>query len=1090
MSIRQYIITLLTALLAGACSQKPKTLFQLLSAEQSGVRFENKLNESESQNILAYEYFYNGGGVAAADFNNDGLTDLYFTGNQVNNKLYLNRGQLSFEDITQQAGVQGRPGGWKTGVSVADVNADGWLDIYVCYSGNLAPAMRKNQLFINNKNLTFSEQAAAYGLDDDGYGTQAAWLDYDADGDLDVFVMNHNLRGYQRKEAAVMRDDTDPYAGDKLFRNDTQNGQGKFVEVTQQAGIKSNPLGFGLGLVVADVNLDGKPDIYVGNDYVEDDYLYLNQGNGTFRDVAKQALQHTSQFTMGVDIADFNNDQLPDIFTLDMLPEDNARQKKLIFPDNWNVYQAQLENGFHHQNMRNSLQLNYGNGTFGEIGQLAGVSNTDWSWAALFADVDNDGWKDLFVTNGEVRDYTDGDFAKYYADERIKVENGQTPKSLLEHLKQMPTSQTHPYIFKNQRNLTFSNQVEAWGFDEPTTANGAVYADLDNDGDLDLVTNNNNELARVYQNTQQDNLPNNYLALSLKGPPANPFGFGAKVFVRTDTTLQYQEYSPVRGFQSSLNGPLHFGLGTATQASVRVQWPDGKQQTFGNVTANQALKVSYTNAQMATVSTEPLVSSPLLEPTQEQIDFLHTEDPEIDFNRQILLPYLYSYRGSRMAVGDVNADGRPDVYVGGARNQAGGLFLQDAQGRYHATTQKAFELDRYSEDQDAVFFDADGDHDLDLFVVSGDYALLKNDTWQADRLYLNNGQGTFTRQSLPAENLNGSCVKAFDLGADGDIDLFVGGNVVPGEFPRAEASYVLINNGKGLFEQQLIGSLGIINDASALDANRDGTQDLLVVGEWTAPTLLLNRQGKLQAQPLPGTNHLKGWWNSVVTADLDADGDLDVVMGNIGLNHQFKASAQQPLSLFATDVDGNGTIDPFMSYFIGEQAYPAAGRDEALEQVVLLRKQYTSYEAFGRATLPDLLGSTFDQAHRSDITFTETCLLENTPAGFVVRPLPIQAQFGPVHAVAVQDFDQDGLPDLLLAGSQSKFRLRIGRMDANAGVLLRNRGKFAFEYVTQTRSGLRLSGDVKDVEVIGQRLVFSINNNKPLIYKYLSNSPK
>lgn len=1085
-------------------------MFEITNSDKTGILFKNQLTETEDQNILTYEYFYNGGGVAAADFNNDGLIDLYFTGNQVANKLYLNKSQgkdksLSFEDITQQAGVAGRLDSWKTGVSIVDVNSDGWLDIYVCYSGNMPTEKRKNQLFINNHNLTFTEKAEEVGLADTGYSTQAAWLDYDQDGDLDMFLVNHNLRGYQRKEAALMRTERDENAGDKLFRCDSSpsaTGKGldiNYVDVSAEAGIKGNPLGFGLGVVVADVNQDGLPDIYVGNDYVEDDYLYLNQGDGTFKDQAKEMLAHTSTFTMGVDIADFNNDLAPDIVTLDMLPEDNARQKKLIFPDNWNVYQAQLQNGFHHQNMRNMLQVNTRVRSekqemrntapqssltphFSEIGQLAGISNTDWSWAALFADLDNDGWKDLFITNGEVRDYTDGDFAKYYADEQMKEQMGQGKKALLDHLKQMPASKTHFYAFQNNRNLTFTNKVNEWGFSEPSIANGAICADLDNDGDLDLVTNNNNETAQVYKNFSQERNPQNWLNIKLIGSSNNLFGIGAKVVVTANGLQQYQENYTVRGYQSSMAVPLHFGLGKTETVSLTISWPDGKNQQVANIKVNQTLTVQYQPNLSQSPKSE--VPNQVWFSPSNPLDFTHTENPEIDFNHQILLPYLYSYSGARMATGDANGDGLTDVYIGGASNQAGALFFQQKNGSFSSSKQLDFEADKTSEDRDAVFIDADGDKDLDLYVVSGEYAMPREHVAQSDRLYLNDGSGHFKHctECVQPDQHHGSVVKSLDVEKDGDIDLFVGGSVIPSQYPLAEESYLLLNNGKGTFRKQSLGNLGLVSDAVVVDLDKNTFPDLVVVGEWMSPLWLKNSSGKLQVGDcqLPTES---GWFNRIVADDLDNDGDTDFVLGNLGLNCQMHCSNAEPLTLHYGDFDKNGRIDPFMSYFIQGKSYPAIGRDEALEQLGSLRQKFINYESFGKATIEDLLGENINEAKQLAINFAETCILENTGKGFTIRHLPMQAQFAPVYAIAVEDFDHDGQKDILLAGNNSTYRLRIGKMDANQGVLLKGKGKLQFEHVPQQQSGLHLQGDVKDIKQVGNSLIFSINNQKVAVYK-------
>ena len=1075
-----------------SCSRKEELLFKRMDASATGITFANRLHETEELNILTYEYFYNGGGVAAGDFNNDNLVDLYFTGNQVENKLYLNQGRFKFEDITAKTGVAGRKDSWKTGVSLVDINADGWLDIYVCYSGNLPLELRENQLFINNRNLTFTEQAKAYGLADAGYSTQAAFLDYDLDGDLDCFLVNHNLKDYERNpDASAMRTKRDEYAGDKLFRNDN----GRFKEVTQTAGIKSNPLGFGLGLAVADVNVDGLPDIYVGNDYVEDDYLYVNQGNGTFKDTLREMLSHTSRFTMGVDIADVNNDARPDIFTLDMLPEDNTRQKLLAFPDNWNNYQSMLANGFHHQNMRNMLHINNGVVGFSEIGQLAGVSNTDWSWAALFADFDNDGWKDLFVTNGEIKDFTSSDFIKYTADEQMKAAAGQPHESLLEQIRKMPSSPTHNYIFKNNGNLTFTDKTTDWGFGKPTVANGAVYVDLDNDGDLDLVTNNNNEAAGIYKNNILENSisgkpQTSFLKIRLKGPASNPFGVQAKVFVECGGLRQYREFSPVRGFQSSIVDALHFGLGKGVHpAKIRVVWSDGKTQTVDNVKTNRMLVLDYRNASLPPA--ENISARSIFQADPDTPGFAHKENYTNDFTRQILLPYQYSYTGARMATGDVNADGLIDLYVGGARNQPGKIFLQRQNSIFPEVRTPAFQVDSVYEDKDAVFFDADGDKDLDLYVVSGDYSQPKNSVFQQDRLYENNGKGSFTRDkaALPDEFLNGSCVKPFDVDRDGDLDLFVGGTVVPGEFPRSEPSLFLINNGEGKFSTGHSLALGLVSDAVVLD--RNGSPNLVVVGEWMPPKIVSFQNAKPAIADLPVRDAggrfrtLNGWWNRIAAGDLDGDGDQDLVLGNLGGNCQMKPSETEPIRIAAADFDGNGTLDPVLSYYMAHQQHPAVSRDELLEQIVSLRRQYTDYQSFATATMEDLFpGNALKNATTYRIDFTETCILENAPAGFVLHSLPLPAQYAPVYAIAIHDFDGDGKKDLLLCGNQSQYHLRIGRMDANHGFLFRNKGGFHFEYVPQNISGLHLDGDVKDISAVNADMwIFSVNNGPVQAYR-------
>lgn len=1101
----EWVIGVAALLCMGSCQSKP-TLFERLDASETGIAFTNQLTETETANILAYEYFYNGGGVAVGDFNNDGLPDVYLTGNQVANKLFINQENLHFEDITDQSGAAGRAEAWKTGVTLADVNADGWLDIYVCYSGSFSPEKRKNQLFINlgsknngKKEVRFTEQAEAYGIADAGYSTQGLFFDYDTDGDLDLFVLNHNLRGYQRKEAAYLKKEFDANAGDRLYRNDNGN---HFTDVTKEAGIISNALGFGLGIATGDVNGDNKPDLYVCNDYVEEDYAYLNNGDGTFSERGKDMMGHFSYSTMGVDIADINNDGLPDIFTTDMLPEDNRRQKLLSWPDNWNVQQAMLENGFHRQNMRNMLQVNQGlteHGTrnrekgnnlagparrgyplFSEVGQLAGVQATDWSWAGLLADFDNDGRKDLFVSNGFVRDYTDLDFVKYYADEQMNGEGQKSRKSLLEHLQKMPATPTHHYIFKNEttnnNQVQFANKVTEWGFDQATIACGAAYADFDQDGDLDLITCNTNEPTSLYKNQQQEREPQNFVKIKLKGEGTNAFGVGAKVYVYTAGQLQYQEFTPTRGFQACMYDDLHFGLGKINKIdSVRVLWPSNKSQLLTSVALNKTLAIEEKRA----VPFDPAWLSPTVKPMFEEtdaLDFTHLENPSIDFNTQILLPYLYSYGGPRMAKGDVNGDGLDDIYVGGATDQAGQLFLQTKNGDFKPNAQPAFENDKAFEDRDAVFFDADSDRDLDLYVVSGEYDV--NYAQLQDRLYLNNGKGVFSRSPMgyiPEIMLNKTCVKAFDADGDGDLDLFLGGGVQTANFPYANESHLLQNDGKGHFIIVQKWDLGLVTDVAVADINKDTSPDLIISAEWKPIQVLENQQKTFALSSIAGV----GLWNRIAPADLDGDGDIDFVVGNVGLNTALKATKEQPMTLYYDDFDQNGRLDPFIAYFNQGQSYPLAGRDEALEQLAPLRKNFIDYKSYSTVTAEEVLGKEWSaRAQKLIVNELKTGILWNEKGKLTFTPLPLAAQISPVYAILTDDFDGDGKTDILLAGNQSNFRIRIGKTDANQGLMLKGNGKGAFESVPQYQSGLALKGDVRDIQSVGNQFVFGVNNGK------------
>lgn len=1065
--------------LAGCQHTEP--LFQKTNPADTGVTFINQLQENEQENVLAFEYFYNGGGVAAGDLNNDGLVDLLFTGNQVDNKLYINKGNqngsalaepLQFEDVSAKAHISGRQGGWKTGVTLADVNADGWLDIYVCYSGLRPDTLRRNQLFINNKNLTFTDRAVEYGLADAGYSVQATFFDYDRDGDLDCFLINHNLKNYQRKEAAVMRNERDPNAGDKLFRNDggPTSRQGHFTDVSEQAGIKGNPLGFGLSCTVSDLNGDGWPDLYITNDYVEDDYCYINQGNGSFRDELKERIDHTSYSAMGADIADLNNDARPDLMTLDMLPESNARQKTLPWPDSWTVYQAQLRNGFWHQNMRNMLQVQQADGRFSEIGQLAGLSGTDWSWGVLLADFDLDGYKDVFVSNGILRDFTDADFIKF---------SDQAGLPVLEQIKQMPSTPTKNYIFRNNQDLTFTNEQVAWGFDEPTISNGCAYADLDNDGDLDLITNNLNQPARIYRNTRRETTTANYLKIRLKGSAKNPFGIGTTVTVENAGQKQTGEYYPTRGFESCSHDHMIFGLpDQSVPVRLTVRWPDGKTQILTGITPNQTLLVDYQRASESELANPKTVPQTTYFTSTSQIDYTPAADSANDFNRQPLLPMHYTNCGPRMATGDVNGDGLADLFISGNARQSGQLFTQTATGLYRPIALPGADN---GVNANAVLADFDGDKQPDLYVVNGGYSVA-DPAERQDQLWLNT-KGGFVAKFLPAETDNGSCAKPIDVDRDGDLDLLVGGSIVPYRFPAAEESFLLLNDGKANFTRQSLGKLGMVTDAAVLDLDQNGWPDLVIVGEWMPVTVLLNQQGKLQTNEPKTYPNLSGWWNRIEKADLDGDGDDDLVLGNLGLNTPVRASTDQPALLTYNDFDQNGTLDFFMSYAVQGKLYPAYSRDEICEQLPSLRKQFTDYKSYANATLEQCFTEQqLKQAGQKQLTELRTLVLENNKGTLVPHPLPRAAQYAPVYGILTDDFDQNGTTDLLLMGNNSTMRLRIGKVDANHGLVLSNRGAWKFDEVPSGQTGLFVRGDVRDVKKVGKTIVVGIAGQKLLTF--------
>ncbi len=1054
-------------------SGQKRALFEHLPSNRTGITFENNLKESRKSNVLTYEYFYNGGGVAVGDINNDGLEDLYFTANMGPNKLYLNKGNLVFEDITAAAGVAGYDG-WKTGAAMADVNGDGFLDIYLCYSGKGDPEKRRNQLFINSPEGVFREQAREYGLDDPSYSTHAAFFDFDLDGDLDMYLLNHNVTVIKSIEFETVKDQRHPFAGHKFFRNDN----GKFTDISAAAGIKGNPLQFGLGISVADINQDGWPDIYVTNDYVEPDYLYINNRNGTFTDRMTDYMQHISYFSMGCDVNDFNNDGWPDIYTLDMLPEDNKRQKLLYGPDNYEHYALMVLNGFYFQNMRNMLHLNNGNGTYSEIGQVAGISNTDWSWSPLFADYDNDGWKDLFVTNGYYRDYTNRDFLKYKGDYYFEKAKAKEKADTFHLVSTMTSTPLHNYLFRNNGDLTFSDKSVEWGFQAPTFSNGAAYADLDNDGDLDLAVNNQNATASLFRNLAREQVPeHHYLQLVLAGAGKNTRAVGARVRVYTQGQVQYVEQAPVRGFQSTVTSRIHAGLGNAVKAdSIKIRWPGGKEITLRDVPADQILEIREEGtAATHTGKTGNPFSGQVFSKANTAIPYTHVEQGFNDFKRQPLLLTMLTTCGPVMAVGDVNKDGRQDVYIGGAQETPGKLFIQHAGGSFEESAVLPF--DPQYTDAAALFLDADGDQDLDLYVASGGYnEYLENDKALQDRLYLNNGAGKFSLSpgALPEIRASKSCVAAADFDQDGDLDLFAGGRVIPGKYPVAPESYLLENKG-GRFESvaktkaPALSGIGMVTDARWLDVDGDGWKDLVVAGEFMAVEVFLNNQGKKldRATDRFFDRPLHGMWTRMIAHDFDNDGDEDLILGNFGLNSQLRAGPEEPVTLVFKDFDKNGSVDPILSHYIQGKSYPFAGRDELLDQMYSMRGKFTSYAAYADAQINSIFSkSELKDAQVLKATILETVYLENKQGNFGMKVLPVQAQFGPVYAMSVLDYNRDGNIDLVLGGNQSSIRIRMGVIDANFGQLFEGDGKGNFTWVPQPRSGLRTVGDTRSMEII------------------------
>ncbi|WP_423146172.1 VCBS repeat-containing protein [Rubrolithibacter danxiaensis] len=1061
------LILLLTALSCYLSASGQKKMFESLASKNTGIAFSNDISETENLNVLAYEYFYNGGGVAVGDINNDGLEDLFFTANMKPNRLYLNLGDLKFRDITKAAGagLEGRKNSWKTGTTIADVNGDGLLDIYLCYSGKVADENRRNQLFINKGNLKFDEAAKQYGLDDKSYSTQAAFFDFDNDGDLDMFLLNHSTKKIDNMELARHRNLIDSLAGNKLYRNDGAH----FTDVSKSAGIYQSPLNFGLGLAIADINKDGWQDIYASNDYNEPDYLYINNHNGTFTESSEKYFNHLAQFSMGVDIADFNNDGLPDVLNMDMMPEDNKRQKLLQLQENYESFQLMLNQGLQKQYMRNMLQLNNGNGTFSEIAQLSGLSNTDWSWAPLFADFDNDGYKDVFVTNGYLRDYTNKDFLKYWGDYKVKKAIDREPAKLMDLITAMPSTKVHNYIFRNNKDRTFKNTVEEWGLQTPDISSGAVYVDLDNDGDLDLVVNRINEDAAIYRNNSSEISGNNFLSVKLEFKTPNLNAIGSKIYLYTKQGLQYLEVNPNRGYLSCVSTTAHFGIGQEKVIdSVLVIWPDKTQQKVTTPAINSLVKITY----KSTVSVPPATKKNIVfEKSPAFINYTNQSNRENDFKRQPLLLYMYSKTGPVMAKGDVNKDGLTDIFISGDQSEPAKIFLQQKDGSFKPVPQNISD-EAASTISAAVFFDSDNDGDPDLYMAKGGYSLFEANTPSLqDELYLNDGKGNFSRSvtTLPDVSAGSkSCVRPCDYNGDGKIDLFVGARVVPGQYPVIPDSYLLTNRGNNTFEitPSSFSKVGMVTDAAWTDINKDGKPDLILCGEFMPISIFINNGSEfIDSTDTYFTDDNKGLWQTLTIADINNDGEDDIIAGNLGRNIQFHFSEKEPLELYYADFDNNGSVDPFLNCYVQGISYPFVSRDELNDQIYGMRKKFTSYKSYADATIKDIF-SPEELAKANKLSATEPNSVYFIKKGprYEKNVLPVEAQFSMVTKVLTGDFNRDGRQDLLLLGNHSDNRLKIGAIDANFGCLLIGMGTGEFSYVNQSESGLNVIGDVKSAD--------------------------
>lgn len=1100
-----------------SCRQSEKTSsaaspirFTSLPSSQTNLRFNNTITENDSVNLISNAYAYMGAGIGVGDFNNDGLQDIYFGSNQRSSKLFINKGNLQFEDITEKAGVTTHE--WVTGISISDVNNDGFDDIYVCVSTAKDPEKRKNKLFINNGNLQFTDEASVYGLADTSYSTQAVFFDYDRDGDLDMYLLNH-LMDHQNSNNIVKRNAKGKMpARDKLFRNNgvrRSTGHPFFEDVSEKAGIIEN--GYGLGVAVTDVNNDGWPDLYVGNDYLANDLLWLNNRNGSFSNVIDRSMKHQSYSSMGVDAADVNNDGYADIMALDMMPEENTRRKMMYSFLNYDRYVLERNAGYEPEFIRNMMQVNNGLRTvrdtvlpfFSEIGQFSGISETDWSWSVLMVDLDNDGYRDIHITNGLGRDMINSDFINFYANtaRNTKLPYKEWNKSMLKKLDEYGTVELNNYCFHNEGGKGFSNVSLSAGIGPAAISNGCAYADLDNDGDLDLLVNNINKEAFLLRNEARSSVADtvrNFISVTLAGDSLNKKGIGSKLQLYQKGTVQTAELNPARGYLSTVDSRIYFGVGTAmTVDSLKVTWQNGQAQTIRQFKANSSLKLSQKDAGFEMPSA--MQDAPVLFADitgKLGLDYRHRESFYYDYGYQQLLPQKYSQLGPFITQGDINGDGLIDFFVGGAANQQGKFFIQQQSGRF--VSKKLSPAAKPQEDLGCILFDADGDKDLDLFLNSGGNEYEPGSANYLPRLYKNDGQGNFTQdlQALPQTMATSAqCVAADDYDGDGDLDLFIGGRITPRQYPVIPESYLLQNNNGKFSIQDIAPELqypGMITAAVWTDFNGDKTPDLVIAGEWMPIRFFSNSNGKFTEVSantgLPATN---GQWRSLQAEDLDKDGDVDFVAGNLGLNNYYRASGDFPIKLFAKDLDGNGSIDPVMAYYrINAQGkkelYPAISRDQFAAQVPLIKKKFLYNINYASSDMNTVLsGAGKDDLLEFTCSETRTVWIENRGDGkFLLHALPPEAQYAPVNAIVCTDADRDGNTDIILAGNEYQVEVMTGMYDASYGLFLKGDGHGKFNAISPAKSGLIIDGDVKDLKILttgnNEHIILAAVNDQPL----------
>jgi hypothetical protein len=1103
--IKVFIAMLMLAGFIAGCSGKDEAssgtgnmdpVFRKVESDKSGIRFANLVEENYYRNYFdTFAYVYNGGGVATADFNNDGLLDIYFTGNEVPNKLYLNEGGMKFKDITESAGVDGGPG-WDNGVTIVDINNDGLKDIYICKGGfRDSDEERRNLLYINQGDLTFKEEAKKYGLDDDGWSQQAVFFDMDNDNDLDMYLSTRPDSFYLGLSRMVSGKRNPPEkCRNKLYRNDN----GKFTEIGQQAGI-NHTFGYALSVIAADLNNDGWQDIFISNDYADNDYFFINQKNGTFKDEVKTMTNHLSLFSMGADIADLNNDGFEDILVMEMLPENYKRSKVSMPRMDVEGFWAIVDSGFQKQYMHNALHLNHGNGFFSDVSQLAGVSKTEWSWATLASDFDNDGHRDIFVANGYRRDLFDGDIQQkqdmYVRANMHKYSSAEEmfTKGFKEYINIYDPIKVRNYLFRNNGGLQFENVSEAWGFKDSTFSNGAAVADFDNDGDLDLVINNLDEEAQLYENIS--NGKNNYIRIKLEGPNGNPDGIGAKVSLYYDGKMQqYFQQKIVRGYLSSNDPVVHFGLGKRAKIdSAVIVWPDGKSNTVTDITANQLLKVEHKEA-VEGISYSPVYTPLFAEATGQllSVPFIHKENKYDEYVDQVLLPHEFARSGPFIAAGDVNGDGAEDFYVGGAKDQPGSLYIQQG-GKFFAKPVPAFEADKKYEDIGTVLFDADGDGDLDLYVVSGGSEFDEGSDMYQDRLYINDGKGNFSKSTLPATVSSGSCVAVFDFDGDGDLDIFRGGEVVAHKYPQPPLSYLLINeNGQFVDKTKEIAPdllrVGMVKSAVWADLNGDKKAELVLAGEWMPIKVFEYANGKMKdVSSGYDFKDTEGWWDKLVADDIDGDGDIDLIAGNLGENYKFQASVSKPFEVYARDFDGNGTNDIFLAKHLPDRMVPIRGRECTSQQCPIISQKFPTYLSFAESDLAGILGEeTMKTALHYKAHLFSTVIFVNEKGRFTAKKLPLEAQLSTVNGIIVKDFDGDGQKDLLIAGNKFDVEVETTPADASPGVFLKGLGNLQFKSYKPLESGFFAPYNVKDIQLVktnnGWSVLMTANNDRLRVF--------